>query len=138
MLNNLICYNTRIYSLVRCWTLTLTLSKGLICDNLNIQCCSNCFRPAVLIRWLELTTSGEISKFSIKRNFWRYFGFFNSKVKKGHLRFNSVLFKLKIRPVIMDDSDMWLNVGDNLLMLVTEYRCWWHLLNIAAKRQCPK
>ena len=58
----LICYNTRLYSLVWCWTLTFTLSKGLICDNLNMQCYFNCFRPAVLIRWLELTTSGEILK----------------------------------------------------------------------------
>ena len=45
---------------------------------------------------------------------------------------------LKIRPVLMDEWYGWLNVGDNLSMLVTEYRCWWHILNVASKRQCLK
>ena len=32
----------------------------------------------------------------------------------------------------------WVDVGDGFGMLVSKFRCWWHLLNIVARRLCKK
>ena len=34
--------------------------------------------------------------------------------------------------------DWWLKVGNDFRMSVTEFRCWWYILNVGAGRQCKK
>ena len=100
-------------------------------DNLNSENQQSKFRPDMNTHQKAVHCQDGITPFHVPNEWFKFNPVFN-KYPCANLREFSM-------SVMWLTSWYWtLKVGYDLSMLMTEFRCWWHLLNVGARRQCIK